>query len=118
MKKSNKPILTDTELIREISKRTGLTFDIAFQVVSTYSAIIKECIANEVEVKMGDLGVMSWKVKQPHYGVIYYDFQNGRDLPPQDTPGFNIPIFRPKKTWRTELKELTKFWEKENKEGE
>lgn len=114
MKKSDKPFLTETELIRAVSQRTGLPINAVFQSINAYYDVIKECIESGVEVKMGNLGTMRWKVKNPHKGVVYYNPQTKENLPPQDTPGFWIPMFTPKKTWRTELKEATKFWEKEN----
>ena len=116
MKKSNHPHITDTELIKEVANRTGLPINVAFQVVYSYYDIVKECIANGVEVKMGELGTMKWKIKQPNKGVVYDNPKTMEDLPPQDTPGFWVPIFSPRKKWRMELKELTKFWERE-KEG-
>lgn len=115
MKKSNNPHITDKELISEVANRTGLPFNVAFQTIYAYYDIVRECIANGVEVKMGELGTMKWKIKQPNKGVVYYDIQTGKNLPPQDTPGFWIPLFSPRKKWKMELKEKTKFWEREEK---
>lgn len=114
MKKSDRPHITETELIKEVVKRTGLPLNAVFQAVNAYYDIIKECIENGVEVKMGELGTMGWKMKQPNYGVVYYDFKTKQPLPPQDTPGFWIPYFTPRQKWKRELKEKTKFWEREN----
>lgn len=114
MKKSNKPYITDKELIIEVANRTGLPLNATFQAVYAYYDIVKECIANGVEVKMGELGTMKFKIKQPNKNVVYYNPKTKENLPPQDTPGFWVPIFTPRKKWRMELKEQTKFWEKEN----
>lgn len=114
MKKSDKPHITDTELIREVANRTGLPINATFKAIYAYYDIVKECIESGVEVKMGELGTMSWKIKPPNKGVVYYDVHRGVNLPPQDVPGFWIPKFTPRRKWRKELKELTKFWEKEN----
>lgn len=114
MKKSNNPHITDTELIREVANRTGLPINATFKAIYAYYDIVKECIENGVEVKMGELGTMSWLIKKPHKGVVYYNGFTGESLLPKDTPGFWIPKFTPRKKWRKELKELTKFWEKEN----
>lgn len=114
MKKSNNPHITDTELIREVANRTGLPINATFKAIYAYYDIVKECIENGVEVKMGELGTMSWFIKKPHKGVVYYNGFTGESLPPQDTPGFWIPKFTPRKKWRKELKESTEFWEKES----
>lgn len=121
MKKSNNPHITDTELIREVANRTGLPINATFKAIYTYYEIVKECIANGVEVKMGELGTMKWRRKKPNKGVVYYDFATKEELPPKDTPGFLIPHFTPRRKWRAELKELTKFWdegEEERKEDD
>ena len=50
-----------------------------------------------------------------------YDFATKEELPPKDTPGFLIPHFTPRRKWKAELKELTKFWdegEEERKEDD
>lgn len=114
MKKSKKPVLTDKELIHAVSDRTGLSFNAAVQVIYAYYDIVKEAIENGVEVKMGELGTMSWKTKQPTHGVVYYNPNTGENMPPKEVPGFLIPTFRVRKKWRMELRALTEFWEKEN----
>lgn len=113
MKKSNKPHITNSELVKEVANRTGLPFNATFQTIYTYYDIVKECIANGVEVQMGELGTMSWKLKQPNFGVVYYNPQTKDFMEPQDTPGFWVPNFIARKKWRKELKELTKFWAEE-----
>lgn len=115
MKKSNNPYLTNTEVIKEVANRTGLPLKAVLQAICSYHDIVRECINNGVEVQMGELGTMRWRSKPPRYDIVYYDFKTKEKLPPQDTPGFNYPYFVAKQTWKRELKEITKFWEKGNK---
>ena len=119
MKKSDHPLLKEKDAIVEVSNRTGLPYNVILQVIKNYQEIIKECVSNGVDIKIGDLGKFGWKIKPPRYDVVYYNIQTGENNPPIDTPGFWLPVFTPTKKWRKELKEQTKFWEKENeKESE
>lgn len=114
----NRPQITNIEAVKEVASRTGLPVNAAFTAVKCYQDIIMECVNSGVEIKVGDIGVITYKVKPPHYNVVYYDFTSGDKLPPKNTPGFWIPYLRPSRKWKAELKELTKFWNEENEEKE
>ena len=118
MKKSNKPILRDKEIFDQISAATSIPFNTVFTVIAKYHEIIQFCIEHGVEVKIGELGVMGWKVKDPHYGVVYYNIQTGENMDPIDVPGFWVPQFKAKKTWRTKLRAKTEFWDTKDSESE
>lgn len=123
MAKSKVPHITDTELIREVANRTGLPINATFQAIYAYYEVVKECIANGVEVKMGELGTMKWRVLNPTFGKSYYDFYTKEKMRPKDNPGYWVPKFVPRQQWKKELREITEFWEtneekKESEDGE
>ena len=118
VKKSDHPLLKEKDALKEVCNRTGLPYNVAYQVITNYQEIIKECVSNGVDIKFGDMGRFGWKNKPPRYGVVYYNIQTGKNMDPVDTPGFWIPTFTPTRKWRIELKEQTKFWEKENEKEE
>lgn len=114
----NRPQITNIEAVKEVASRTGLPVNAALTAVKCYQDIIMECVNSGVEIKVGDIGVITYKIKAPHHNVVYYDFKTGENLPPKDTPGFWVPYLRPSRKWKSELKELTKFWNEENEEKE
>ena len=111
MKKTKQPAMADKEIVSAVAARTSIPFNTVLAIIAAYQDIIKLCISQGVEVKIGDLGTFGWRVKDPHYGVVYYNIQTGEDMEPIDVPGFWIPKFKPKKTWRTALRKQTEFWD-------
>ena len=118
MKKTDHALLKEKEALLEIQNRTGIPYDAVRKNIKAYQEIIKECVANGVDLKVGDMGRFGWKIKPPRFGVVYFNPITKENMDPVDTPGFWIPTFIPTKKWRMELKELTKFWEKEKEKEE
>ena len=118
MTKNSRPTITHEEIVDAVSKRSGLPFKVVHRVLDDWQVIIRKCIMAGVQAQIGKIGIMGWKIKAPHYGVVYYDHWHGDvELPPRDVPGFRIPAFDPTKSWKKELRKATEFWEKEeNKE--
>lgn len=117
-KKLDYPVLREKEIASEIAHRTGVPINTVIQIMYTYFDVIKECVSSSVGVKMGSLGVMGWRVKPPRYNKVFYNFATHQKDPPRDMPGYREPKFEVKVQWKKELKEVSKFWEKEDKEKE
>lgn len=113
MNKNKKPQLTNSEAMKEVSNRTGLPFTSVSAAILAYQDIVRECVDLGVEVKMGDLGIMGYSVRNPAYNVVNYNIYTGEKMLPEDKPGYHIPYFRPAKRWKTELRKQTEFWDNE-----
>ena len=113
-----KPKISHDEVLDEVSKRSGVPFYVVHRILKEYQEVLKQCLLNGVQAKIGELGVMSWKVKAPHRGVVYYNIKTREPMPPQDVPGFWIPSFIPSRKFKKELRAKTEYWEKEENENE
>lgn len=113
MKERINPIISHKEIVREVSKRTGVTLNATYQIITTYCDVIKECVANCVEAQMGNIGVFCWRVINPRKNVVGYDLFNRCRAKPKDVPGIRSPFFKADKKWKKELKEISKFWDDE-----
>lgn len=113
-----RPTIPSKEVVQEVSNRTGIAFNVAFNLIYTYFDVLKECVMQGVDVKVGEIGILERKVKNPHYGVIYRDVKNGKELPPKDVPGFYVPFFKMSKKFRKELRDATEFWDERHDEDD
>lgn len=98
------------EIYLEIYKRTGISANTIHRVLWTYFDIIKECLIDMVEVPLGDIGTLSWKVIPPKKKEANVRLK-------EDAPGYICTKLRVNKTWRSYLKGLTSFWDNEEEES-
>ena len=116
-RKNGKPRLNFAEAIEEICRRTGLPANAVFQALWTYNEIVKECMLNQVEVVLGNIGVFTyqffvrrenrecWNPKTKE--IIYKDF-----------PAHYRMNFRQTPSWKKEMKEETAKLFPENRKDE
>lgn len=116
-RKNGKPRLNFAEAIEEICRRTGLPANAVFQALWTYNEIVKECMLNQVEVVLGNIGVFTyqffirrenrecWNPKTKE--IIYKDF-----------PAHYRMNFRQTPSWKKEMKEETAKLFPENRKEE
>ena len=111
------PTLTDKDVCREVSNRTGLPLHIVEQNILTYYAVVQQCIESGVRVKTG-LGIFGWLEKKPKHNVTYRVPWSGEIVENVDVPGYWIPKFIPGSKWKKSLKDKTRIEWNEREESE
>lgn len=111
------PYILEKEVVNEVAERTGLPRESIYAMLHNFYDVIKESIECGVEVRLNDFGRFTYKVMKPKYAYQPRDTFRGGYLPVRDNPGYWIPQFKPKKQWRTELREKSEFWENEEREN-
>lgn len=118
-----KPKVIDSELLKEISLRSGIPEAVVLRVVRIFSNVVKQCVASGVEVSVSGFGVFGYRDSKPNEnkygrnpitGETYY----------YDKPGWYVPVFRASPKWKDEIKEKSlygfdeekiKQWKEEHK---
>ena len=113
MGKIKKPIMKDEEVLRAVAERTSIPFNTVFAVVAAYQAVIKMCIEEGVEARMGELGTMGWRIVKPKHDAVFFNMHDNVKTDPMDIPGYVLPSFKTKKAWVKNLREKTAFWDDE-----
>ena len=116
--KNLKPRLTFAEAIDEITRRTGFPREVIETILWNYDDIVKECMLNQVEIALGDIGVFTYQFfvrrenmakKNPRTGEIIY----------KDFPAHYRMNFRQALRWRKTMREETaKLFEENRKDYE
>lgn len=106
VRKNGRVRLNFAEAITEICRRTGLPANAVFQAMWTYNEIIKDCMLNQVEVVLGDIGVFSYQflVKREHRRCFN---PQTKEFFYKDYPAHYRMSFRQSKSWRKEMREET-----------
>lgn len=117
MGKYKAPTLTDKDVCREASKRTGLPLRTVEQIILVYYSIIQQSIEAEVRVRTA-LGTFGWNKREPKHNAIYRNPRNGEIIKNADIPGYRIPKFIPGKKWKESLREKTRIEWNEREESE
>lgn len=107
-------MLRDREIFYEISKRTGVNPNVIEIVMGTYYEVLKECIENQVAVKIGELGKFTCTVRKPIKNLMCNNF--GDEVIYVDAKGYIAPHFKISRKWKRELQEKTGFDEMEELE--
>ena len=118
MGKIKRPAITDKKMMSLVAQRTSIPINTIITVIAAYHDIIKRCIEQEVEVKMGELGTVTWKTMKARHGVVFYDFGKKGPTEPMDVPEHRLPSFRFNSGWNKDLREKTSIWEDEEGAGE
>ena len=116
---NKKPELSHEEVLIEIQNRTGYSATSIYKIMRNYIDILEESILSGVEVRIPNIGVLTWKVKAPHKNVVVWNPRLQTFSEPHDSPGFFVPHLRISKTFKAKLKEITLYeGPKEEKEEE
>lgn len=117
MAKYKSATISDKDVCREVSKRTGLPLRSVEQIILAYYSVIQQCVESEVRVKTG-LGIFGWNKKEPKHNVTYRVPWSGEIVEKADVPGYRIPKFTPGNKWKMSLKDKTKIEWNEREESE
>lgn len=100
------PILTMSESVHEIKKRTNIPEELVYKVLWAYHQITREAVLNEVEVQFGDMGFFSWEEVRQRLNAYWRNPSTGEEKR-VDYPGYLKPKFRPTNKFKKELRENT-----------
>ena len=100
------PILTMSESVHEIKKRTNIPEELVYKVLWAYYQIAREALCEEVEVQFGDMGFLSWMETKQRLNANWYD-PRAKERVVRDFPSYNKIKFRPTNKFKKELREST-----------
>lgn len=113
-----RPTLSNRDLVAEVANRSGASFDSAFNILSVYFEITKECLENGVDVKFGDLGVFRRFKVNPRYNHCYYNLKKQKFNSPVDVPGYYTPKFYVSTVFKKQMRTQTAFWDEKGNSKE
>lgn len=116
-RKNGKPRLNFAEAIEEICRRTGLPANAVFQALWTYNEIVKECMLNQVEVVLGNIGVFTYQFSVRRENRECWNPKT-KEIIYKDFPAHYRMNFRQTPSWKKEMKEETAKLFPENRKDE
>lgn len=76
VKVSKLPRISQREIIKELSHRTGLSTGLVEKVLKAHEEIIQQCLCNQIQVPFGKIGVFSFKVVPPRKYIEWNGYLN------------------------------------------
>lgn len=108
MKEQKYPKIKEKEIFQEINKRTGIAYSVVSEIINTYFNVVKECTYNGIEVKLNNIGTISFIEAPTKHDYKYFDIRIKKKVLAKVVPGYKKPTFKFGKTFRQELKKNTK----------
>lgn len=99
-----------TELVDEISKRTDYPKHSIVNILRVWNDIAFECITNDVEFPLGDMGYLTWQKVKPMKHAEWQSWFNhnyGQWIVQDNIPGYTKPAIRLVYTFKKRVKDAT-----------
>lgn len=101
-----------TELIDEIAKRTDYPKPSIANVIRVWNDIAFECITNDVEFPLGDMGFLTWQKVEPMKHAewqSWFPHNYGEWIIQDNIPGYTKPAIRLGYTFKKRVKDATQI---------
>lgn len=73
MKESKFPQMSKADITKEVIARTGMKSDVVTLVIKAYADIMYETYSNGIEVRLPNIGVLSFQDRPPRPAGIYWN---------------------------------------------
>ena len=109
MKESKFPQMSKADITKEIIARTGMKSDVINLVMKAYTDIVYEAYSNGIEVRLPNIGVLSFDDRKPRPEGIYWNGFKKARTHFLDRPGFYRAKLIPSKDFKIALKGNTLY---------
>lgn len=116
MKESKFPQMSKADITKEIIARTGMKSDVINLVMKAYTDIVYEAYSNGIEVRLPNIGVLSFQDKPPRPAGMYWNGYAKEKTYFLNRPGYYRPLLVATRDFKQALKGRTIYGEERSEE--